>query len=432
MNRISVAILSVVCTCTANWGFGQQDTFRPRSGVPSTQSNTARQTSTVRQASASRQAGVAQQNGLVRQAAAIRPNQPSQKSSVSQDLLNVYSQTQRATSEQDVTRIARKCSEIVSEPSRSTIDRDYASSLLSWALNRRGEMRSDRAAKLVERNRLDEADAIDKQAADDFETAIKYGPSNWRTHHNFAIALAMRGEYQRGIKEFTESIGLKQDYPNAYFNRAELYFETEKFARAMVDYSKAIELEPSDAQYYNSRAHCAFEMQQFDDAIADYENAAQLSPDDVVYRTDLADALQFTGDWEAAASVYRSAIGIDSEYPRAYQNAAWLMATCPDSKIRNSQLAVSAAQRAMELAESRTARGYDTLAAANAAAGRYSEAVRMQREALKLATDSAEKEDLVRRLKLFEQKRAYRQKPASQLVTGRIAQEDANEQRSIR
>lgn len=351
--------------------------------------------------------------------------------SVSQDLLNVYNQTKVAQSEQDVTNIARQCAKVMSTANRSKVDKDYATSLLAWALNRRGEMRSDRAAKLVETGRLDEADRLDSQASEDFETAIKYAPSSWRSRHNFAIALAMSGDYRRGIAEFTQAIKLKPDYANAHFNRAELFFELEEYRKAYDDYSQAIQLNPNDAQYYNSRGHCAFMIEDFDSAINDYTTSSAMATDNAVYRTDLADAHHFMGQWEDAAREYRAAIGVDAEYARAYQNAAWLMATCPDASIRNAQLALSAAQKAQQLSESRTARGFDTLAAARASLGEHSEAVKLQREALKLANDADEKQELDRRLKLYENGRSFRQAP-TRMQQSRVAAsivEDAPETR---
>ncbi len=249
---------------------------------------------------------------------------------ISQDLKAVYQQTGSATTEAEVTAIARACSKVVPDAKRSKADRDYAASLLAWALNRRGEMRTAAAAKLVEKGELGEADALDEKALQDYKTAIQYSPSNWRMHHNLAISHAMKGQYKNAIDEFNTVIQLKNDYPNAYFNRGELYFELKQYPQAVRDYSQAIELSQTDPQYYNSRAHCRFVLESYEEAIEDYRKAVELGSDSAVYHTDLADALQFRGEWQEAAAMYREAVAINSTYARAYMNAAWLMATCPD------------------------------------------------------------------------------------------------------
>jgi tetratricopeptide (TPR) repeat protein len=99
---------------------------------------------------------------------------------------------------------------------------------------------------------------------------------------------------------------------------------------------------------------------------------------------------------------------VNSNYARAYQNAAWLMATSPDPKVRNVELALSAAKKAMELGGERSARTLDTLAAATAAVGRHEEAADLQRQALKLA-DKEEQSEMTQRLRLYVQGKPYLQ-----------------------
>jgi tetratricopeptide (TPR) repeat protein len=330
-------------------------------------------------------------------------------SSASGDLMQLYAETQSAKSETAVTSIARSCSDIVSDKGRSQADRDYAATLLAWALNRRGEMRNDRAAQLVTDGQFDQADRFDRLAAEDFQTAIEYDSSNWRSRHNYAISLAMAGDYSAAVDQLTAAIRLNPDYPNAHFNRGELYFETENYVEAIRDYTRAIELNPQDPQYFNSRAHSRFMLEEYDDALADYRQAAELGDDSATYQTDLADAYQFLGRWEEAATAYRAAVAINSKLPRAYQHAAWLMATCPEQRLRNAELARSAAKKAIELSGEATPQALDVLAAANAAAGDFAEAIRVQRQAIETVQTDAQRREFESRLQLYQQKRPYRQ-----------------------
>lgn len=338
--------------------------------------------------------------------------------SVSADLLAIYQQTRSVTDESQLTTLARACAKIIPDTARSKVDRDYAANLFAWALNRRGEMRNEQAAELFEQGQVDQASSLDQQAAKDFETAIQYNPSNWRTHHNFGISLAMKGDYVRAIKEFSAAIDLKDDYANSHFNRAELYFELAQYPQAIEGYTQAIVLEDSDPQYYNSRGHCRFLLEQYDDALEDYVRATELGADSAVYATDLADAYQFLARWEDASKAYRAAVAINSKYPRAYQNAAWLMATCPEPKHRNVDLALSAAKKVIELSGERSSHALDTLAAATAAVGSHAEAVQLQQEAIR----SAEKEDraeMSQRLALYQRGQSFIQPTVSQAVAGR-------------
>ncbi|MEZ6136613.1 MAG: tetratricopeptide repeat protein [Pirellulaceae bacterium] len=351
--------------------------------------------------------------GQMRNSQQFAPTQAAQSTQnangISRDLLQLHAQTESANTEALVTSIARGCSKIIPNANRSDADRQYAASLLAWALNRRGEMRNQRAADLVNAGKTVEAASLDKLAAEDFETAIEYAPRNWRTRHNLAIALAMQSKYPAAIEQLSEAIDLNPDYANARFNRGELYFELSQYTQALRDYSAAIELDARDPQYYNSRAHCRFMLAAHDDAIADYRRAAELATDSAVYQTDLADALQYLGQWEQAAEAYREAVAINNKYPRAYQNAAWLMATCPDPAMRNTELAKASAKKAIELGLGRTAQTLDTLAAAIAATGNHGEASKLLRQALQMTSDPEEKAEMASRLTLYERGQAYLQ-----------------------
>lgn len=337
-------------------------------------------------------------------------DQPTKSASVSQDLLNLYSQTTSVRNESDLTAIARATAKVLADTKRSKADRDYASSLLAWALNRRGEMRSEQAALLVGNGQADRAADLDGQAADDFATSVEYAPNNWRHRHNYAIALAMKGEYSKAISQLDQAIQLNPQYANARFNRGELNFETGNYKAAEQDYSAAIQLS-QDAQYYNSRAHCRFIMEDYAAALADYNHAVKLESDNAAYQTDLGDACQFVGKWEEAAKAYRAAVSADNKYARAYQNAAWLMSTCPDQRLRNQDLAMSAAKKALDLSGSRTPEVVETLAAATAAAGKYKEAVKLQEEAVQMAVkQKLEDKQIVefkQRLEVYRSGKAY-------------------------
>lgn len=328
--------------------------------------------------------------------------------SVSQDLLDTYALTKLADTEAKVTEIARTCSGVVTDTRRSRADRKYASSLFAWALNRRGEMRNDRAAELVEAGRIEDAAKLDAAAAEDYRTAIQYGPANWRTFHNYAIALAMQGKYKIAIEQFAEAIQLNPDYANAYFNRAELYFELGDFQAAIADYDHAIQRDGSDGQFYNSRGHSYFLLEHYSAALDDYAAAVQLAPKNVEFHTDLADAHQYLGHWQQAAEAYRDAVAANNQYARAFQNAAWLMATCPDVKYRKAELAISAAKKAIALQRSEDAKALDTLAAAYASAGQFSAAEKTLAKAIDIATKEVRPE-LALRANLYAKRKPFRQ-----------------------
>ena len=245
---------------------------------------------------------------------------------------------------------------------------DYARRLMSWAHNRRGETWA--------------RDGQGAEALDEFEAAIRLDPKRWRALHNRGVSRAMAGDFEAALEDFAATIELNADYANVWYNRAEVYFEQGEFQKAVADYDKALQLNPQDVDALNSRGHARYRLGQYKEALVDYEKAVELKPEDVISLTNRGDAYADLGRYKEAAADYRAAIKADAEYPRSYLGAAWMMATCPDERFRDGDLAVQAARKAAELAGTQDYRYEDTLAAALAEQGRFDEAVAALEEAL--------------------------------------------------
>src|SRR5208282_4046607 len=98
------------------------------------------------------------------------------------------------------------------------------------------------------------------------------------------------------------------------------------------------------------------------------------------------------------------------DWPESLNNLAWILAANPDSQVRNGAEAVALAERACKLTEYKQPIMVGTLAAANAEAGRFPEAVNFAEKARSLAfaagqTDVAQKNEEL--LKLYRAGRAY-------------------------
>jgi tetratricopeptide (TPR) repeat protein len=84
-------------------------------------------------------------------------------------------------------------------------------------------------------------------------------------------------------------------------------------------------------------------------------------------------------DIDKALADYTKAIEIEPKLPNAYFSLAWLMATCPESKYRDGKRAVELARKAVALKDD--ANFFDGLASAEA--GRFQEAIKTQKKAIK-------------------------------------------------
>jgi len=126
---------------------------------------------------------------------------------------------------------------------------------------------------------------------------------------------------------------------------------------------------------------------------------------------------------EAARASAASSAGLNGEFDRASDGEAaslnvlaWLFAASPRKDLRSGPISVILAERAVAATSRKDPAILGTLAAGLAEAGRFAEAVLVQREALGLLKEAKSKEDCSSRLKLYESDIPYSDAATNGLV----------------
>jgi tetratricopeptide (TPR) repeat protein len=316
-------------------------------------------------------------------------------------LQEAYKLSEQAETIDQYSQVIDLC-EAGSDASLSAKLAEYAHQLLSWSYNRRGELLAQQGES--------------ERAFADFAAAVELNPQRWQAWHNRGVSHALAGDYQSAIDDLTQSLKLQPKYANAYFNRAELLYELGQFERAISDYDQALQLNPNDAAALNSRGHAHYRFGDLSSAVADYDRAIEIEPGDAAAHVNRGDAFILMGRFARAANDFNRAIQLDPDSARAHQSAAWLKATCPDSRFRNESSALELAERARQLVGEDDYHYLDTLAAAHANAGRFEEAVKVQRQVVTLAPpDDADRFE--ERLTLYQSGTPYRLGGGSRVAT---------------
>ncbi len=116
------------------------------------------------------------------------------------------------------------------------------------------------------------------------------------------------------------------------------------------------------------------------------------------------------GQHAAALTAYEQAIKSDPDDFLALKDLAWVLATCPEDRIRDGKRAVELAKRACELSSWEVAICVETLAAAYAEASDFEAASDTQRKAISmLSTKDPRMEPYRSRLALYVSHKTYRE-----------------------
>jgi tetratricopeptide (TPR) repeat protein len=253
----------------------------------------------------------------------------------------------------------------------------YAKGLKGWAHNRLGE-------QLVQRGR-------DAAALGQFELAVKLNGDHWKARHNRGVSYAIAGEHKRALADFKAVIRIRPSFANGWFNRGEVYVELGDLDAAITDYSEAIRLAPSDADFYHARATALARRGKIERAADDLNRALRINPSLAPAFVDRGDIRVQQGKYKEAIDDYRSALHTDEKNGAAYRSLAWLMSTCPVERFRDAQRGVAAAQKALALLGENDYGGLEVLAAAQANAGNFPEAVATQSRAVIVVRERASK-----------------------------------------
>jgi len=214
-------------------------------------------------------------------------------------------------------------------------------------------------------------EAMDSQGKGDLATALtkwkkalELDPADARANNGMGIALGMSGKSDDAIPYFQRAVLTQSDFFEAYYNLGVIFTKENRVNEAISAWQNVVRIRPIFAQGHENLGYAYYSQGKFSDALAQLNLALQEEPNRIF-------ALKLEAD---------------------------LLATCPDSSIRNGAEAVKLAERAKEVSGGKDAGILDTLSAAYAENGKFDQATEIEHQALALATQEADNA-LVARLK---------------------------------
>jgi protein O-mannosyl-transferase len=210
------------------------------------------------------------------------------------------------------------------------------------------------------------------QAISQFQEALNIRSRNSESHYslgaaliqsNLGNALARKQLWDEAIDHLQEAVRLRPDYADAYFNLGSVLFQRGRIDQAIAQWRKALTIRPLDAEAHRNVAIALRRQGRLKEAISEYEQALNIAPEDSV----------------------------------TLNNLAWILATSSDVSVRDGARAVMFAVKAVQASEEKDPNFIRTLAAAQAEAGQFTEAV-VTAEAAKALASTQNKPELTSRL----------------------------------
>ncbi len=224
------------------------------------------------------------------------------------------------------------------------------------------------------------------EAIDHYKTALRIEPDNAEAHNNLGIVLAGRGQVDEAIDHYKRALKIRPNYAEAHSNLGVVLGDHGQIDEALAHHREALKVKPDLAEAHNNFGWTLFQCGQVDEAIDHFSRALELKPDYAGAHGNLDHCLSRREAMLKALAKRRALLRARPDDLTLLNETAWLLATNPNASMRNGAEAVALAQRAVQLSDNREPAVLGTLAAAQAEAGRFAEAVETVRRACELAT----------------------------------------------
>ncbi|MGA3041218.1 MAG: tetratricopeptide repeat protein [Bryobacteraceae bacterium] len=253
------------------------------------------------------------------------------------------------------------------------------------------------------------------EAIPQYEKALELNPQYHAIHNSLGLALTSAGRPDEAIVHFKKALKVNPEVADLHNNLGRALAMKDRLDDAMAEFQKAAALDPRSAEARNNIGRVLAAKGRLEDAIPYFQKAVEIDPGLVEAQQFLGAALYYArGQVQEALAHWRAALRVQPDFLPALNEAAHVLAACPEASVRNGPEAVAFAERAVELSGGHEAIYLDTLAAAYAETSRFADAIETARRGLEIAThqdQSQLREGLANRLRLYEAGKPYRDAP---------------------
>ncbi|WP_437224389.1 tetratricopeptide repeat protein [Planctomicrobium sp. SH661] len=245
------------------------------------------------------------------------------------------------------------------------------------------------------------------KAAQDFEKAYDLGQSAVAIHLNLATCYERLGELPAALEEYNQILKTYPDDLSASLARGQIHLQQGQFPAALRDFEKGVEVDPQSADAQNSRGVALRMLGRYEEAVDAYTKTLDIDPKRADALANRGYARKNLGQLQEALKDYEAAVELAPDSSAIGNDLAWMLATTPDSELRNPSRAVEIAEKVCQKTKNENGEYLDTLAAAYASQERFPAAIETARLALTVMGDNPGKAKTQERLELYQKQQPY-------------------------
>ena len=218
--------------------------------------------------------------------------------------------------------------------------------------------------------------------------ALELDPNQFEVYNNLGFTLLEMGRVGDSLPLFQKAAEMQPKSAAVQYNWSSALVQSGLTDEAIQHLQEAIDIDPTYVPAYSTLGYVLLQKGRPAESLNYLETALRIDPNFVSVHFNIANTLLQLGRAEEALSHLQRALAIDPNDAEAQKNMAWILATSPDSRIRDGAKAVQLAEHANELTKNQNPIMVITLAAAYAEVGRFPEALKAAEHGLYLAEDA--------------------------------------------
>jgi tetratricopeptide (TPR) repeat protein len=251
------------------------------------------------------------------------------------------------------------------------------------------------------RDQLDEAIA-------DASTAIELDPRNSYAFVERGVFEYSKKEYDKAQGDLQRAIDLGSQAAVIYIARGMILLHKHDTKKAFAELKRAQEIDPRHPDVYAAMASMFLMQGKTDKALKVLDQAVEIDPQCADSHGNRAVVFLAMGKYDKALDDLDEVLRVAPNSARAQRERAWILATCPNAKVRDGEQALLSATKACELTGWNEPHTLAILAAACSETSDFEGAVNWQQKALDLLPDkSPDKREYQGLLDRYKAKKPY-------------------------